>query len=73
MHLGVSRNSGATILGGVAPPGVVAAFADQMAAVLGQVLNQRAPLHRSDDDQFLGEVLLRSFAGFLAVKLKGFL
>ena len=73
MHLGVSRNSGAAVLGGVAPPRVVAAFADQAAAVFSQMPNQRAPLHRSDGDQLLGEIFLRGLAGFLAVKLKGFL
>ena len=72
VHFGVAWNSGAPVFGEVAPPRVIATFADQLATVLSQVLNQRAPFHRLDRDQLLGEIFLRGLAGLLPVEFEGF-
>lgn len=56
----------------MAPPRVVAAFADQDAAVSGEVPNQLTPFHGSDGDEFLGKIILGGFAGFFAVEGEGF-
>lgn len=45
--LGVARNSGATVLCRVVPPGMIAALSKKLAAVAAQVAQQLAALHRA--------------------------
>ncbi len=45
LNLVVAWNSRATILGCIAPPGMISALANENAAVFGQVAHQLAPLH----------------------------
>ena len=68
----MAGDGGAAVFGGVAPPWVVTAFANQLAAVAREMPHELPPFDGSDGDELLGEIILGGLAGFVAIECEGF-